>query len=204
MITNLRDVTKNRAVADGQKYDFDKVLDAAMAFVKRFVAQAGAPDPGCQPIVRLSVEEERLLDEAGYALIERFFRTRHTFYDVCGDSVSVIVGAYWIRLHVLGQDHLYMLPGRSEPAMGMGEAWQDLDPEPLIRILPPPATGELVFKDEDKEAVVGLVRHCAPPGTAATMDAGAIPTLRFPVERFGRKKGSLRVLICGAPTDLTA
>ncbi len=196
MITNLRYENSETALADGPMFDLLKVLDAAEAFVRGLVGDVLAAKAEANAFLRASGNQDRRWTYGD----ESFKRMRRTFHlwaqELDADSCSVTVTAdvFLLRLYLLGSEGLDALRGWP-PTLDTGASWEELDPTPLIQIMPSVGRTPTFGPEGDRYAQELVARHVPPGATFERFAPGAnrVLTVRFPHEVFGAGHGSLRI-----------
>ena len=198
MIEDLKLAGEDVATAVGERYDLAKVLDAAEAFLRGFVAEVAL---SCavptRPIFRFAYDAELPLDEAGYAALRRWYSGINARHDVIDANASAVVGPFRVSLRLLGDDDLFLAEGDAEPVTISGAPWRTLDPEPNLVVMPSGGSSPL-FDPGAPDTVHALVRKHAPAGTDAS-GVARIPGLRFPHAAFGAGRGTLRIALMRTP-----
>lgn len=241
MITDLKIIDDDTALASGERYDLEKILAAMCGIVEDFAAFAKAegladpytlvpirpPRPNDDWIVKLF----RLADAPvslpfgphTNKLIRKLVEKEKEDLDAGGLRHAIEAPPYRFDLCPLGVYPLFANFGMCR-APGVdtawitceGGAWTDYDPAPLIRIhrhlpripddgreLKPEA--ELFLTKEHRKVLMPFLVSQEKRGiTYESCSHGLVMepvTLRFPHDRFGAGRGSLRIALVRAGGD---
>jgi hypothetical protein len=194
MLNHLTWKDDETVIAEGPKFDLDRVLAFSVVVLRRLLEAGGLAWRGERPFYGIVGRSRRepYEDAAEDRLIDAV-RTMSGLYDVCAFIHVVEIGPLKIRLGPLGFYHLYRMK-KNRVVQRDGEPWADLDVEPAIMVHGPSgrSSNEGVFgqlTDDERRLVTEVFRRFTPLGAEMHLHSdGLVPSLawlRFPHEAFG-------------------
>ncbi|HTK60630.1 MAG TPA: hypothetical protein VL283_05520 [Candidatus Baltobacteraceae bacterium] len=195
MISKLKELSEDTMLAEGPRFDLEKVLTEGSALLRTLIGRAQMRFPEAEPMTIVSETDDFPASVESLDEVEKVFRkVKEDWYDAADLHFYVQFGPYIATWAPLGFDALY---GPACNCLTSSEAnWEDLDPTPVLFFmnrekpfhpLGPRATKFLkeILGDEKADGVqVDYVPH----------DADAeIVVVRFTHGAFGAGRGSIRV-----------
>lgn len=195
MISKLKELSEDTMLAEGPRFDLEKVLAVGSALLRTLIGRAQMRFPEAEPMTIVSEMEEFPAAVESLDEMEAVFRkVKVDWYDAADLHYYVQFGPYIATWAPLGFDALY---GPRANCLTSSEAnWEDLDPTPVLffmnRDQPFHPLGVKATKflretlgDEHAQGIhVDYVPH--------DVDA-EIVVVRFPHDAFGAGRGEIRV-----------
>ncbi len=199
MLRKFRDLDADTVLADGPKFDLAKVTEMALGILRALQDRVRAcfQENGPHTFVFPSDEQERLLDEQGYTMIDWVFSDcQIASYDVTPYCCSTHLGPFAIDLYLLGMDYLHgnMIGGETDQEL----PWEELDPTPVLMIMAERAMIDPLREDHldflrwtlDGYAFRGVTWELK----SADEDVPPLAiVVRFPHAAFGKGRGTLKI-----------
>lgn len=194
-ITRLRELNEGTMLAEGSRFDLEKVLAAGSSVLRVMIGRAQMRFPETDPL-RFTSEEPEAIPETAATLeeIEAIFRKiKQERFDAASLHYIVEFGPYLATWAPLGFDMLY--GPLVNCVTSAEENWEDFDPTPALfftsRAKPffPMGPKETKFLSEiGGECLRGTDAYFLPDDINAWM-----LVIRFPHETFGAGRGLIRI-----------
>lgn len=196
MIKKLRVLDDHTMVAEGLKFDLEKVMEASLPALRVLIRRTAMRFPGSGLPTFQAEENEtaRLLDEAGWDEIEEMFReSKREAYDVADFFYTVYFGPFAAHLYLLGFEALHGPHINCMTSYGL--SWEDLDTSPVILIRMRDGA-ECPIDDASLKFLKSMLESLREKGVAfepwKRLDLHFFG-LRFPHAVFGAGDGCIRI-----------
>lgn len=198
MLRNLKETGSDTILAEGPRFDLEKVIGIAVPLVRSMVVRSTMLETGHEPlIIRLGDEVPAPLGADGLdRMAEEFRAHRRGVHDASDFSFAVGIADLTLDVCLLGREFLVGRGARMRTNDGSKPA--DLDPTPAILVYH--RQGPLTpLSNRGKGLIVHSVRSYFAHGVTVvwlppTEDEQYFADIRFPHDAFGDGTGEIRVL----------